>query len=102
MCALTWAPPAWSAPPNDAFADAQTVHGGAGAVTGTNIDATVEPGEPGHGGPGGASVWYRWTAPTTGIGIFDVCGPETDFDTILAVYTGTTVDKLDAWNSNDD
>jgi hypothetical protein len=102
MCALTWAPLAWSAPPNDAFANAQTVDGGAGAVPGTNIDATVEPDEPSHAGPGGASVWYRWTAPATGTGTFDVCGPETDFDTLLAVYTGTTVDKLDAWRSDDD
>ncbi|MBK7641442.1 MAG: hypothetical protein IPJ19_00085 [Planctomycetes bacterium] len=33
-------------------------------------------------------VWFRWTAPTTGIGVFDTCGLTT-VDTKIAVYAGT-------------
>jgi hypothetical protein len=102
MCALMWAPLAWSAPPNDAFINAQAIDGVAGTVAGTNVDATVEAGEPNHGGPGGASVWYRWTAPSGGTAIFDLCGPETSFDSRLASYSGNTLDKLTSLRSDDD
>ena len=37
--------------------------------------------------PGRSSVWYRWTAPFSGPVALDTCG--SDFDTLLAVYTGT-------------
>ena len=41
---------------------------------------------------GGASVWYRWTAPTDGPVVLDTCG--SDFRTVLAVYTGASVSAL--------
>src|SRR5258706_573100 len=50
-------------PVNDAFANGQSLSGSTGSVTGSNVNATKEPGEPNHGGdPGGHSIWYRWTA----------------------------------------
>ena len=91
----------YTPPPNDAFANAQVITGVTGTVSGTNRGATKETGEPNHGNSiGGASVWYRWTAPSTGTVGFDTCG--SGFDTLLAAYTGTTVNALTALDSNDD
>jgi|RhiMethySRZTD1v2_1073278.scaffolds.fasta_scaffold06348_14 Ca2+-binding RTX toxin-like protein len=83
-----------AAPANDNFADAQTATDGDTSPThGTNVDATKEPGEPEHeNNPGGASVWYRWTAPDSRYVIVDTC--ESDFFTLLGVYTGDSVSGL--------
>jgi hypothetical protein len=90
-----------AAPPNDNFASAAVLSGTAATATGTNIDATKEPGEPEHAGqPGGRSVWWRWTAPAAGGVTIDAC--DSSFDTVLAVYTGTSVDALIPVKSNDD
>ena len=88
-------------PANDAFANAQTVTGGTGTATGTNTGASKESGEPNHGGnTGGRSIWYAWTAPSTGTARFQTCG--SDYDTTLAVYTGAVVNNLTALAGNDD
>lgn len=88
-------------PTNDAFAAADVINGTLPVeATGSNDDANKEPGEPAHAGnPGGASVWYRWTPQDDGTVVIDTCG--SDFDTLLGVYTGTTVDGLVAVASND-
>ena len=66
-------------PVNDFFVNAVTLSGPSGSVAGNNIGATAEPGEPNHGFgagflggnvPWGASVWYRWVAPTNGSVVF--------------------------------
>ncbi|MGI8758064.1 MAG: hypothetical protein ACR2K0_02030, partial [Acidimicrobiales bacterium] len=89
-----------AAPANDAFAGGQVISGASGSVAGSNVEATKEPGEPDHAGnPGGASVWYRWTAPATGSARFDTAG--SSFDTTLAVYTGSSVSTLAPLASND-
>jgi hypothetical protein len=50
-------------------------------------------GEPNHAGnAGGASVWYSWTTPSSGSVIIDTAG--SSFNTLLAVYTGSTVSSL--------
>ncbi|MDQ5822289.1 MAG: hypothetical protein M3540_12690 [Actinomycetota bacterium] len=88
-------------PPNDTFAAAAVLSGTVATVTGTNFGATKEPGEPNHAGrPGGHSVWWRWTAPAAGPVTIDTC--DSDFNTLLAVYTGTTVSALSLVKSNDD
>jgi hypothetical protein len=88
-------------PPNDNFAAAQVLSGDHGSVDGTAVGATKEPGEPNHAAnAGGSSVWYRWTAPATGTLALDTCN--SNFDTLLAVYTGTEVAHLTAVASNDD
>ncbi|WP_164929161.1 FG-GAP repeat domain-containing protein [Gloeobacter violaceus] len=80
-------------PANDDFADRETISGASASVTGTNVGATKEPGEPDHGGNGGgASVWYTWTAPTSGSVFLDTC--PSFFSTVLAVYTGDSVSAL--------
>lgn len=90
-------------PPNDNLANAQTITNCSGSVTGTNILATREAGEPSHdpaGNPGAASVWYHWTAPATGSVTIDTIG--SNYDTMLGVYTGTAVNALTAIGKNDD
>lgn len=93
---------ALAAPPaNDAFVAAAELTGRSIAVAGSNKDATKELGEPDHAGrPGGASVWYRWTAPASGRATISTCG--SDFDTLLAAYTGDAVVALEEVASNDD
>src|SRR5688500_17848322 len=72
-------------PPNDDFADAEVLSGELPiGATGTNAEATLEPGEP-TAHPGGASVWYRWTPNTAEPATIDLCG--SDFDTVFAIYT---------------
>jgi len=94
------AAPAAAAPGNDAFAAALELTGATGRVTGTNLDAGKEPGEPPHGGyAGGASVWYAWVAPASGQVSFRT---EASLDTVLAVYTGAAVDALTPVAANDD
>lgn len=74
---------------NDNLADAYSISAGLGgvtAVTGTNLDASKEPGEPNHAGyEGGSSVWYRWMAPRSGLVTIDTIG--SSFRTLLAVYS---------------
>jgi hypothetical protein len=91
-----------AAPPsNDSFASAEVLLPATGSRNGTNVDATKEAGEPSHAGNvGGGSVWYRWVAPYTGNAMFDTIG--SGFDTLLAVYTGPSVDQLTPVASNDD
>jgi subtilisin family serine protease len=87
-------------PTNDAFSAAATISGPSGSVTATNTRGSLEAGEPAHAGVGGGmSVWYRWTAPSSGRVVFDTTG--STFDTILAVYTGASLDSLSEVASND-
>ena len=75
--------------------------GATGSETGTNVDATAEPGEPTHANVGGgSSVWWRWAAPQSGTVTLSTFG--SDYDTVLAVYTGAEVGQLAEVVSNDD
>lgn len=80
--------------PNDAFASAIAIAQESAVVTGTNVDATVEPGEPLHTIDEAAqqSVWWSWTAPASTDVQIDACG--SDFQAAVAVYTGQAVDGL--------
>ncbi len=87
-------------PANDAFANAQTLPGAAGSLTGTNVAASRETGEPSHAGNvGGRSVWFKWTAPVTMAVRFTTAG--STFDTLLGAYTGSAVGALATVASND-
>jgi uncharacterized repeat protein (TIGR03803 family) len=86
---------------NDRFANAQIISGSTGTTTGSNSGANKEPGEPDHADePGGSSIWFRWTAPASGRFTFNTFG--SSFDTLLAVYTGSSVNALTVLGSNDD
>jgi hypothetical protein len=86
---------------NDNFANAQTLTGANATVTGTNVNAAKESGEPNHAGnTGGKSVWYKWTPQASGTTTIDTAG--SNFDTLLAVYRGEAVNSLTPVASNDD
>lgn len=87
---------------NDNFADAITITGTSGKVTGTTSGATRETGEPVHvtGVASTASIWYKWTPTATGTATFATSG--SNYDTLLAVYTGTSLSHLTKVVSNDD
>lgn len=86
---------------NDRFVNAQVISGSTGSTAGSNTSANKEQGEPDHAdNPGGSSIWYRWTAPVTGPFSFNTFG--SSFDTLLAVYTGSSVSALTVVASNDD
>jgi hypothetical protein len=88
-------------PSNDNFVNAIFMQSASGTLTTNNHFATREPGEPNHVGfMGDKSVWYYWTAPFTGSVVIDTVG--SNFDTTLAVYTGTVVSNLSVLTSNDD
>ncbi len=90
-----------SPPPNDSFSSPEPLSGSPAFTFGTNAAATKQSGEPNHAGdPGGASVWYSWTAPRSGLVFMDTCN--SDFDTLLGVYTGSAVNALTSVVSNDD
>lgn len=90
-----------SAPTNDSFAGATLLNGASGTATSGNAGMTKEPGEPNHAGnAGGKSIWFVWVAPAAGSCMIDTFG--SNFDTLLAVYTGTSVDALTEVASNDD
>lgn len=66
-----------------------------------NSNAGVETGEPSHAGQtGGKSLWFSWQAPATGN--VEVTTIGSAIDTLLAVYTGTTLSGLSEIASNDD
>ena len=87
---------AWaSVPSNDAFASAQVISDAVGSVSGSNVGATVEPGEPN----GFSSVWYSWQAPYTGTVKFDICTPDNGL--FVSVFTGSSVSALTLLSGGD-
>ena len=100
LAALVLAPAAVAAPPpNDAFASAQPLGGVPVVVSGSNLGATLEPGESAQV-DGGASVWYSWTAAAAGAYRIETCGSA--FDTVLSVFTGDALGSLTRVAVNDD
>jgi Matrixin/Immunoglobulin domain/NHL repeat len=94
--------PLGSMPANDNFASAIDM-GTQTQVTGTNVNATRETGEPlpnEANNPGGHSVWWKWTASANGSVTLDTKGSL--FDTTLGVYTGAAVGSLTQVAFNDD
>ncbi len=80
-------------PANDAFASPVILQGISTHLQATNSRCTVEAGEPRISGyAGGTSLWYRWTAPRSGR--FQISAVSSDFDPIVAVYTGTSLSGL--------
>jgi aqualysin 1 len=95
-------PPGGGGPANDNFANArQFTLSGTGSVSGTNVCASKEAGEPNHANlTGGASVWWKFTASSTRQ--VTIHTRRSNFDTVLAVYRGNSVSSLTHVASNDD
>ncbi len=86
---------------SDAFSSRTVLVGTNVTAAGTSSSATIEPGEPRNAGiAGGKSIWWSWTAPTSGS--FSISTAGSSFDTTLGVYTGSVVSSLVAVASNDD
>ena len=97
---LASTPPTPVRPANDSFSGAGTASGSSWTFSGSNVDATSEVGEPQHAGSAPAkSVWWSWTATSTGTCTLSTAG--SGFDTVLAVYQGSSVGALTALASND-
>ncbi len=91
-------------PANDAFASPFVIPYSKNRPFSTsqfNTCATKEVGEPNHAGsPGGHSLWYSWTP--TNSHLAQVTTKRSDYNTVLAVYTGNSVTALTLIGSNDD
>jgi len=88
-------------PANDDFADREPIAAGVTLVTGSNRNATSEPGEPSHTlGAGTQTVWWQWVAPETATVTISTLG--SNFDTILAIFTGGSLGSLTLIGANDD
>ena len=89
-------------PPNDNFASAHVLNGFSTSANGTNVDATLESGDPATiaGRNTSRTVWYRWTAPFNGAVEMDTC--TSNYDTLLGVYTGSALGSLTEIAGNDD
>jgi uncharacterized repeat protein (TIGR01451 family) len=75
------------------------ISGNSGSTSATSLLATKEAGEPNHAGnSGGSSIWWKWTAPSAGQVSLDTKGG--GFNTLLAVYTGTSIGTLAPIASN--
>ncbi len=86
---------------SDNFATPEVLAGSYGSDLANTTSATKEPAEPDHAGnAGGKSLWYSWTPTITRQVTFDTLG--TDFDTLLAIYTGNILTNLSLVASNDD
>lgn len=76
--------PAAAVPANNAFVNAEVL-GASGSIVRSNVGATGQPGEPSPiAGAASASIWFKWTAPTSGMQQVDLIG--SDVDTLLSVY----------------
>jgi len=90
-------------PGNDSFASSQELGAGSTAsAAGDTSFATHEEGEPivGFNPWGAASVWYSWTAPSTGTATVDTAN--SSFDTVLGAFAGDRIGGLTLLASNDD
>ena len=87
-------------PVNDDFTGAVVLVGSSGSRSDCNLLASSELGEPSHAGtPAGKSLWYAWTALTSGNYAFNTYGSHVD--TTLGVYTGTELTGLTSVAQND-
>ncbi|HEX8834846.1 MAG TPA: S8 family serine peptidase, partial [Abditibacteriaceae bacterium] len=92
----------WSldrAPANDFYATATAISGTSGSISGNTIGAYSEPNDDSHYGSS-SSVWYKWTAPSTGAVTFDTEG--SGFDTELVGFRGATMATADEFTYDRD
>lgn len=96
---LVLVPPVSAVSGNDDIANAVLLQGSGGEQAFDTIGATDEAGEPFHAGYGFSAVWFHFTPYTDGVLTLDTRG--SDFDTVLAVYEGNTLDGLVELSSSD-
>lgn len=88
-------------PANDSFSNPIQLSGESAHETGSNHQASREPGEPQPAGDSShSSVWWSWTAPAHGRVTINTLN--SSFDTVLAIYTGDNLPTLQEIAKNDD
>ena len=87
-------------PANNCFSTATAMAAGGQTITQSTTGATLETGEPRPCASIGGTVWFTWTPSASGTATFETAG--SNFDTALAVYTGSTLTGLTNLNCNDD
>ncbi|MGH2654787.1 MAG: calcium-binding protein [Actinomycetota bacterium] len=96
VAVLVWALPTAAVaapPPNDAFAARTTIPALPFEETQSTLEATEEPDEPSpRCGPMGKTIWYQFTPGSDMVLAASMSG--SDFDTLLAVWTGTSLASL--------
>jgi hypothetical protein len=86
-------------PENDLFSEAISVSGEEINVSGNNVGAGVESGEPSIApNAGNHTVWWRWTAETNGWVWIDISG--SSFNAIFSVYAGNYLNELSSVSIN--
>lgn len=86
---------------NDAFADRAVIPTLPARIVDTNVGTSAEAGEPAHNGIlAERTVWWTWTARR--LGTYRVTTAGSDFDTVLAVYRGSSLASLQPVASDDD
>lgn len=90
-----------SPPANNHFANRITLGPALPAsTTGTTIYGTLEPGESNLNGVAGASVWYQWTAPSSGW--TRLSAGTTSFNRpVFAIFTGSSIASLQEQGRSD-
>jgi subtilisin-like proprotein convertase family protein len=89
------------APANDNFEKATLVYGQTDSISTSNRGAGREKGEPKHtGAQGGGSLWWKIQPRTSGYLTIDTVG--SSIDTLMSLYTGTSVNGLSDVIGNDD
>ncbi len=88
--AMLTSPAFAAAPANDNFTSSTALTGSPATATGDSTGATADVGQPAF--LGSATVWYTWTAPSSGTVLVSTAG--SSFNTKLGVYTGTAVNAL--------
>ncbi|MEA3200284.1 MAG: hypothetical protein QOE90_1712 [Thermoplasmata archaeon] len=94
--------PTCPGPANNCFASPTALSGTPASATQSTSGATTETGEPAPCGSIGATVWFTWTAPGSGTATVSTVSGSTTYDTVLAVYTGTSLTGLTNLACNDD
>jgi subtilisin family serine protease len=93
--------PVISPPENDNFENRALLANGTKSTTGINQLATSQRDEPlNPPSATGRTVWWKWTPGFSGIVTFNTEG--SNFDTTLAVYSGSSLASLILMGSNDD
>ena len=86
---------------DDFFATPRPIEGLSGSSASKTTFATAELGEPNHAGYSAShSVWFNYTAPASGQ--IDISTAGSNYDTLLAVYTGNALSTLTLIAANDD
>ena len=88
-------------PLNDSFASRLPASNSSTQSLGSNLNATAEPGEPIQPPVSGRkTVWWSWSSATSGTVTITTAG--SNFDTTLAIYSGTEFSNLVLIGANDD